>query len=450
MGDKSMKMEKSMGKNLTRRRFLGNAVGTAATAIGMPYIVPSTAFGRAGSVAPGNRIAMGFIGLGKQGTGLMGAFIDHKDVQVVAVCDVRESQRNKAKGIVDEHYGNTDCATYNDFREVCARKDIDAVCVATPDHWHVLVSLEAARAGKDMYTEKALGLSLAWDKALQKACHRYGTVFQWGTQQRSGRNFRYGCELVRNGRIGKLHTILVGVHHDFAVPNQPTQPVPEGFDYDMWLGPAPWVPYTYQRCRPWTKDENWSIWYHISDYCLGGIGGYWGVHHVDIAQWGNGTDETGPVEIEGTAVFPDDGLTDCATSWKVYHRYANGVTMIYMDNKQHKQGVTFQGTEGWIRVTRSGIWAEPESLLTSVIGHNEIHLTESKDHQRNFLDAVKTRNQTVSPIDVAVRTDTICHLTDICTRLGRKLRWDPEKEDFINDPEASRMLTRPMRSPWHL
>lgn len=435
-------------KEISRRHFLKTAA--VAGAMSFPFVAPASVLGKAGTVSPSERIVMGCIGLGTQGTGLMRAFLGQKDVQIAAVCDVYESQRQKAKDIVDRHYENNHCSTYNDFREVCRRPDIDAVCVATPDHWHVLVSLEAARNGKDMYTEKALGLSVAWDTALRTACRRYGRVFQWGTQQRSERNFRFGCELVRNGRIGKLHTILIGVPHDFSYPNQPPQPIPEGFDYDMWLGPAPQAPYTYQRCRPWTKEESYAIWYHISDYCLGGIGGYWGVHHVDIAQWGHGTDDTGPVEIEGTGVFPADGLADCATSWKVSHKYADGVTMIYMDNKQHKQGVTFQGSEGWVHVSRSGIWAEPESRLTSVIGQDEIHLVESKGHQRNFLDAVKTRGETICPVDVAVRTDTICHLTDICTRLGRRLRWDPVKEDFVNDLQASRMLKRPMRSPWQL
>jgi predicted dehydrogenase len=439
----------SQDRRSSRRQFLKNTA-LAAGAVAFPHVAPSLALGATARDAPSERIVMASIGLGIQGTGLMRAFLGQKDAQVVAVCDVSEDQRQKAKNIVDEHYGNKDCAMYNDFREVCRRPDIDAVCIATPDHWHVLVSLEAARNHKDMYTEKALGLSVAWDKALREACHEYGTVFQWGTQQRSDKQFRFGCELARNGRLGKLHTIQVGVPYDFAVPCQPTQPVPAGLDYDMWLGPAPWAPYTYQRCRPWTKEESYSNWYHISDYCLGGIGGYWGVHHVDIGQWGHGTDNTGPVEIEGTAVFPKDGLADCATSWKVTHKYADGITMVYMDEAQYKHGVTFQGTEGWVHITRQGIWAEPQSLLTSVIGPDEIHLIESKGHQRNFLDAVKTRGQTICPIDVAVRTDTICHLTDICTRLGRKLQWDPQKEDFVNDPEASRMLRRPMRSPWHL
>jgi predicted dehydrogenase len=439
----------SQDRKSSRRQFL-QSTALAAGAVAFPHVIPSTALGAADRDAASERIVMASIGLGTRGTELTRAFLTHNDVQVIAVCDVLESQRQKAKNIVDEHYGNKDCVTYNDFREVCGRRDIDAVCIATPDHWHVLVSLEAARHGKDMYTEKALGLSVAWDQALREACHKYGTVFQWGTQQRSDRQFRFGCELARNGRLGKLHTILVGVPYDFAVPNQPAQPVPPGLDYDMWLGPAPWAPYTYQRCRPWTKEESYSNWYHISDYCLGGIGGYWGVHHVDIGQWGHGTDGTGPVEIEGTAVFPKDGLADCATSWKVTHKYADGITMVYMDEAQYKHGVTFQGTEGWVHITRQGIWAEPQSLLTSTIGPDEVHLTESKGHQRDFLDAVKTRGPTICPIDVAVRTDTICHLTDICTRLGRKLRWDPQKEDFVNDPEASRRLRRPMRSPWHL
>jgi predicted dehydrogenase len=439
-------------KVTTRRRFLGNTAAAVAAGAAMPGAMARAGARTvgAGRAAPGDRVVMGFIGLGIQGTGLLRAFLRHRDVQVAAVCDVYDFQRGKAKGIVDRHYGNRDCTTHNDFREVCARVDIDALCVATPDHWHVPVSLEAARNGKDTYTEKALGMSLAWDKALRTACRARGTVFQWGTQQRSGRNFRYACELVRNGRIGELRTIKVGVPHDFPFPHQPTQPVPAGFDYDMWLGPAPWAPYSYQRCRPWTKAESYSIWYHISDYCLGGIGGYWGVHHVDIAQWGHGTDATGPVEIEGRAEFPRDGLADCAVSWRVTLRYADGVSLVYMDRKQHRQGVTFEGTEGWVHVNRSGIWAEPATLLTSVIGADEIRLPVSTNHQRNFLDAVKTRRATVCPIDVAVRTDTVCHLTDICTRLGRKLRWDPVKEDFVGDPEASRLLSRPMRSPWHL
>jgi len=430
----------------SRRRFLATALGAVAGA----QIIPASALGRGGEPAPSDRITVGCIGLGNRGPTLMRAFLGQSGARVVAVCDVNGNQREKAKQIVDRHYGDDACAAYNDFRELCGRADVDALSIASPDHWHVLHSLEAVRNGKDIYTEKALGLSLAQDKALRAACHQRGTVFQWGTQQRSSENFRFGCELVRNGRIGKLEKIVVGVPHDFEFPNQPTQPVPEYLDYDLWLGPAPWAPYTYHRCRPWSKEESYSIWYHISDYCLGGIGGYWGIHHLDIAQWGHGTDDTGPVDVEGTATFPEDGLADCAVRWNVRFTYADGVTMIYTDNEQNKQGVVFQGTEGWVYVRRGQIDAEPKSLLESQIGPDEIHLPKSPGHQRQFLDCIKTRKATVSNVDVAVRSDTISHLTDICTRLKRKVRWDPEKEEVVDDAEAGRMLSRAMRAPWRV
>lgn len=438
-----------MKRVVSRRRFLKQG-GAALGAIGLPSMIPSSALGKAGSVAPSNRIVVGCIGMGIRGTQLLSGLLQHKDVRVAAVCDVYQAQRQKAKSLVDRHYGDEGCAAYNDFRVLCGRNDVDAVSIASPDNWHVLHSLEAARQGKDLYTEKALGLSLAEDKALRGVCQRHGTVFQWGTQQRSEGNFRFGCELVRNGRIGKLRTILVGVPHDFAFPNQPVQPVPKGLDYEMWLGPAPWAPYTYHRCRPWTKQESWAMWYHISDYCLGGIGGYWGIHHVDIAQWGHGTEYTGPTEVEGTARFPEEGLADCAVSWNVRLKYADGVTMVYNDNQQQKQGVVFQGTEGWVYVRRGGIDARPKSLLTSKIGPNEIHLIESPGHQRNFLDCVKTREKTVADLESAVRSDTVSHLVNICTRLKRKIRWDPDREEITDDPQAGRMLSRSMRQPWRL
>lgn len=253
-----------------------------------------------------------------------------------------------------------------------------------------------------------------------------------------------------NGRVGPLHTIVVGVPHDFAFPQQPVQPVPRELDYEMWLGPAPWAPYTYRRCRPWTEQESYSIWYHISDYCLGGIGGYWGIHHLDIAQWGHGTDDTGPTLVEGTATFPEGGLADCAIRWNVQLTYADGVKVIYTDEQQNRQGVMFQGSEGWVFVNRETIEAQPPALLTSRIGPDEIHLRESPGHQRDFLDCVKSRQQTISPIEVAVRSDTLSQLTDICTRLGRTIHWDPDKEEIGGDAEASRMLSRALREPWRL
>lgn len=445
--------------NIGRRQFLKRSVVTAAAVVWFPYLVSSSALGKAGAVAASNRITLGCIGMGRQGTLNMLEFLHHNDAAVVAVCDVYKSQRQKAKNIVDQHYGDNGCAVYGDFRELIARKDIDACLIATNDHWHVLVALEAVRNGKDIFLEKAMGLSVTEDKVLRDAVNYYGTVFQFGTQQRSSSNFRFCCELVRNGRIGKLCTILVGSPASIAFPNQAPEPVPKDLDYEMWLGPAPSAPYSYQRCRPWTPKGRYSIWYHISDYCQGFVAG-WGIHHVDIAQWGNGSEHTGPVEIEGSGVFPDDGIADCAIKWKINLTYANGVKMIYMDTETakarawqfpaHGRGALFMGTEGWVFVCRGYINAHPESLLRSVIGPDEIHLIESNDHHRNFLDAIKSRRGTICPIEGAVRSDTICHLSNIAMRLERKLHWDPEKEEFVKDDEANRMLTRAMRSPWHL
>lgn len=438
-----------MNDRLNRRRFLKKAAVSVGAA-GIPCVIPSSALGKAGSVAPSNRIVMGCIGMGIRGTSNMKQFLRNEDVRVAAVCDVFGSQRKKAKNFVDEYYGSKNCAACNDFRELIARDDIDAISMATPDHWHVLIGLASARAGKDMYFEKPVAVSLEQAQALRAAIHRHKTVFQLGTQQRSSRNFRFACELVRNERIGKLRTTMVGAPASWAIPSQPTQPVPKDLDYEMWLGPAPLAPYTYQRCRPYNDKESYSTWYHISDYCLGFIAN-WGIHHLDIAQWGNGTDHTTPIDIEGTGVFPKEGIADCCMKWELEFNYKNGVKMIYTDNNgKCKQGVRFEGTEGWVHVNRQGVDAHPKSLLESEIGPNEIHLTESKNHHRNFLDAVKTRKETICPIEVAVHSDTICQLANVATRLGRKLRWDPEQERFLDDDEANDMLCRPMRAPWSL
>ncbi|MBN2315996.1 MAG: Gfo/Idh/MocA family oxidoreductase, partial [Sedimentisphaerales bacterium] len=425
----------------------------------------SSALGKAGTVAPSNRIVMASIGLGIQGTGNMRAFLGQKDVHVTAVCDVSEKQRQKAKTQVDAHYGNEGCLCFGDFREVCARPDIDAVVLAAPDHWHVLIGLEAARNGKHMYYEKPIGWSFRAAQVLRETVKRYGVVFQFGTQQRSGRDFRFACELVRNGCIGKLETILVGVPGGVQAPDLPTEPVPDDLDYDMWLGPALWAPYSYERCRPYTRrpDKSWTLnystWYHIPDYCIGFIGN-WGIHHVDIAQWGHGAEDTGPVEIEGRGVFPQGSVPGCALTWKVENRFSDGVTMVHMDNQtsaEHpdqvpgfSQGILFRGDEGWVFVNRSKLDAHPKSLLKSQMESHEVRLHESSSHHRDFLDAVRTGTTTACPIDVAVRSNTICQLDDIAIRLGRTLRWDPQKEECINDPQAARMLARPMRSPWRL
>ncbi len=433
----------------SRRRFLvGSTI--AAGAACTPAIIPSSVLGKGRAIAPSDKIVMGSIGLGIRGTKNMRQFMRYDNVHIVAVCDVFNSQRQKAKQTVDDYYVNNDCAMYGDFRELITREDIDAVGVAAPDHWHVLIGLAASHAGKDMYYEKPVGLSMEQGQALRKTIHENKNVFQFGTQQRSSRNFRFACELVRNQRIGELKKIFVGAPASWPIPQDPVIPVPDDLDYDMWLGPAPVAPYSYQRCRPYTKEESYSTWYHIYDYCLGFIAN-WGIHHLDIAQWGNGTDDTTPVDVEGTGEFPKEGIANCCIKWELEFHYANGVTMFYTDNQgRAKQGVRFEGTKGWVHVNRQGISAEPESLLNAKLGSSDIHLMESGDHYLNFLNAVKNRSETICPVETAVHSDTLCQLSNIATRLGRKLRWNPEREQFVDDEEANGMLSRPMREPWNL
>jgi len=433
-------------KDVRRRSFLKKAAGAAVGAVSLPYIVSSSALGKAGSVAASERVVMGFIGVGGRGGGLLSIFMHLPDAQVVAVCDVKRPNRDKALQAVDEHYGNKVCTAYNDFRSLCGRSDIDAVVVASTDHWHVLHALAAVRAGKDVYCEKPLGMSVEQGQVLRQDVNRYGRVFQFGTQERSSRNSRFACEMVRSGRVGRLVKITVASRYSQACENYPPMPVPDWLDYDLWLGPAPWAPYTANRV-------NNSHWFHISDYALGFIAGC-GIHTIDIATWGNGTDLTGPVEVEGTGEIPSDGLCNCATGWDVNLKFANGVTMNFTDGEKNPLGVRFEGTDGWVFVKEEHLGgkpdASPKALLEKPIGPDEVHLPVSNHHQQNFLDCVKTRAQTVAPVEVAVRSDTLCQLSDIAMRLGCKLRWDPEKETFVNDAQANRMLTRPMRSPWHL
>jgi predicted dehydrogenase len=417
-------------RRISRRGFLAG-LGAAAFA---PYFVPASAFGA------NDRIAVGTVGVGPQGRSVLECFLASKAARVVAVCDVNALRREDARKRVDAFYGTQGCAAYGDFRELVARGDIDVVHCATPDHWHVLVALEAARAGKDLYVEKPLGLSLAQDQVLRDEIRRHGSIFQFGTQHRSERNFRFACELVRNGRIGKLHTMRVALDASKTAPNFPPMPVPEWLDYEMWLGPAPWAPFTANRIIN-------RYWWHISDYTLGFVAGQ-NIHFADIAQWGNGTECTGPIEVEGWGRFPKDGLCDCAIAYNVRHTFANGVTMHLTDDVENPQGIRFEGTEGWVFVNLGVIDANPKSILQTVFDPGEPRLYESKNHVENLLECVRTRKPTVCPIDQAVRSDTICHLSDIAMRLGRKLHWDPHGEQFVDDAPANRMLTRAMRAPW--
>ncbi|UCD49755.1 MAG: Gfo/Idh/MocA family oxidoreductase [Phycisphaerales bacterium] len=420
----------------TRRRVLRGMAGTWA----LPYSVPAFSFG---SDAPSNWVTLACIGVGGRGTQNLRSFLGHRSCRVLAVCDVNRKRAEEARRIVNEHYDNTDCTAHSDYRDLLARDDIDAVSIASPDQWHVLQSAEAARAGKDVFLEKPLGLSVKENVALREAVHRYERVFQFGTQQRSDRNFRFACELVLNGYLGELKMITVGVPASRAVHAIPPSDPPAWLDWDRWVGPARWMPYRYGIVG------NCGEWGHISNFSLGWIT-TWGIHHVDIAQWGNGADNSGPVEVEGRGVFPENGLYDCATAWDMTLTYGNGVVMRFVDKQKQPQGVRFEGPEGWVFVKRGAIDAEPKSLLREQIKPEQRHVTVSNDHWGSFLDCVKTRQTPVSSIDAAVRTDTVCHISDIAMRLGRKLHWDPQREEFVNDAQANRMLSRAWRSPWHL
>jgi len=387
------------------------------------------------------------------GLGDMREVLGFKQAQIIAVCDVDSKRAESARKRVETHYGGDrpdgtykGCSAYKDFRELVARDDIDAVMIATPDHWHALPAISAAKAGKDIFLQKPLTLTIAEGRLLSDTVRRYGRVFQVGSQQRSDSRFRQACELVRNGRIGELKTVKVGFGTDPGTAPQPTMPVPDALDYDFWLGPAPWAPYTEKRVHP-ASGYGRPGWLRIQDYGAGMITG-WGSHHNDIAQWGMGTEYTRPVEIEGQTEYPKDGLWDVHGRFRIEYTYANGVKVICADTKKNKQGVLFEGTEGWVYVKRGQIDAEPKSLLTSTIGPDEIHLYKSNNHKANLFDCIKSRAETAAPVEVGHRSCSVCLLGDIAMRLGRKLKWDPQKERFTNNDQANQMLWRPMRSPW--
>jgi predicted dehydrogenase len=438
-----------MSQKLDRRGFIKTTLNSTA-AIALPCFIPAKVL--AASTAPSEKINMGFIGVGGMGGGHLRSFLGYDDVHVAAVCDLFADRRRRAAERVNRKYGNADCKMYNDFREILARPDIDAVCIATPDHWHALIGIEAAKQQKDMYYEKPLAMSIAECKALRQAVHHHGVVFQEGTQQRSDAWFRHTVELAQNGYLGDFNTVMIGSAVLRPIENQPTRPVPEGLDYDMWLGPAPYAPYTPIRCT-----RNWTL---ISDYSLGCLGGAWGIHHVDIAQWAIDADDTGPLKSEGWGIFPTEGLYDTAMHWKVEHKYGNGKKIIHMDMETAEEtmpqfdlfwmGILFLGTDGWIYTARGFFESEPKGLNRVKLGKNDKRLRPSNDHRRNFLDCVRSRDLPISPIDSAVRADTVTHIEHAAMVLGRRLYWDPVNEHYINDDTANQMMSRPMRSPWHL
>jgi len=390
---------------------------------------------------------MGVIGVGGRGTDNMRGFLRHEAVRVVAVCDVQESRRQRAKAIVDKHYGDKGCATCNDFREVLARKDIDTVVIAPQDHWHALIAVAAARAGKDMYCEKPLGVAVAEGQAIRDAVRKYRRVFQTGTQQRSDRKFRFACELARNGYLGTLHTVKVaapGPEYKRTYRNPPEQePIPPGLDYDMYLGPAPMKPYNGGRLA-------WPDWYLIWDYCAGFIVN-WGVHHLDIANWGCPALTSEPCELQARGRYRNDGLTDNINDWQAEFRYASGLRMTYTDSgNPNKQGCRFQGDKGWVHVNRAGISAEPSSLLQVKMKPNETHLYQSANHQTDFLNCVRSRRDPVAPVEAGHKASYLGLIAEIAVRTKRTLTWDPAKEEFPGDDEANALQQRAYRRPWRL
>jgi predicted dehydrogenase len=436
----------------SRRRFLSQAAA-------LPAILPAAVRGRP---APSERITMAILGTGNQGTNDMKMFLSDDRVQVVAVCDVNRQSagywnggvagRDPAKAIVEKKYAEQTktgeykgCAAVEDFREIIARKDIDVVATALPDHWHAITAIEALRAGKDVYCQKPLSLTVAEGRAMSDAVKQHKRIFQTGSQQRSDARFRHAAELVRNGRLGKLHTIRCGQPPgwpDFGktADRKKPEPVPEGFNYDLWLGPAPAAPYCPARCH---VNFRW-----IFDYSGGQVTD-WGGHHPDIAMWAMGTEKTGPLQIKNAkGTRPADELYNTFTEYYFEALFANGTTLVV--SHQYENGVKFEGERGWIFVSRGRIAAEPKAILDEKIGDNETRLYRSMNHYRNFIDCVISRQEPAAPCEAAHRSITVCHLGNIAMLLGRDLKWDPEREQVVDDPKANEMLRRPYRAPWKL
>lgn len=444
-------MKAIASSHLSRRCFLRSST---AAAVLLPALVPSSVLG---ADAPSKRIQVGCVGVGPQGRGVMSNFLPYADCRVVALCDV--SKRNLDEGVkmVNGAYKDEAVKTIHDHRELIGRPDIDALLIATPDHWHVPVALAAARAGKDMYLEKPMGLSVEEDQMLRKVCQEKKVIFQFGTQQRSSQQFRLACELVRNGRIGKLEHI--NVWSSASKPGGATAPMPPpaDLDYELWLGPAPQTPYTLGKA--YDEGGAWKTWWYNYDYALGFVAG-WGVHPLDIAYWGHPDMMKGVIEVSGPGEFPREGACNTSVGWDVRFKFADGVTLQNRgtangaapspinDLSAWKQkythivdhGTAFEGADGWVMVDRTQIRTYPENLIEAKFGEKDTLLTKSSNHVRNFLDSIKSRQPAICPIEDSVQADILCHLSDIATRLNRKLKWDPKKEEFVGDADANRRL----------
>jgi predicted dehydrogenase len=452
----------------SRRRFLktaGQGLAASAVAAGFPAIVPASVFGAG---APGNRINIGAIGNGRisRGHDLPGLW-KHETARIMAVCDVDSRRMEEAKTLVNGHYAATTgkpydgVAGYTDYHDLLANPDIDAVVISTPDHWHAIIAIDAVRAGKDVYLQKPASLTIAEGRALSDAVHHSGRIFQIGSQQRSSPQFRYAAELVRNGRIGRLQTVEVGLPGDPSGDEEPLMPVPKQLNYDVWLGSTPVVGYTEKRVHPQIGYDR-PGWLRCEQFGAGMITG-WGAHHIDSAHWGMGTEFTGPLEISGSAEFPTHGLWNVHGSFRTEAVYADGVKMIV--SGAFPNGIRFVGSEGWVFVSRGNetvtasdpvarlkdpkaLAASDPKIITSVIGPDEVHLYKSRDHHGNWLECVRSRQQPIAPVEVAHRACSACLLHHIAMKTRRKLFWDPVRERFKNDDDANAMLSRPQRWPY--
>jgi predicted dehydrogenase len=430
---------------ITRRHFL-----QTATAVGLPVLLPGLGLGQEKKVAANERLTLGFIGVGTMNRGHLGYFLGQKDVQVVAVCDVDTSRREAAKKTVEDRYAELrksgqykGCGAYNDFRELLGRKDIEAVVIATPDHWHCIPAVEACQAGKDVYCEKPLSLTIREAQLMIQAARKHDRVFQTGSQQRSENGFRLACELVRSGRIGKVKTVFVNVGGPSRPCDLPEEKMEEGLDWDRWLGPAPKRPYN-SVLSPRGVHQHFPNWRNYREYS-GGMMTDWGAHHFDIAQWGLDMDGSGPVEI----IPPENARAEKG----VRYVYANGVEVIHGDEYEPGKkvnGVAFIGTEGKIFVNRGYLASDPAEIIKVPIGEKDVHLFKSPGHQRDWLDCVRSRKRPLCDVEVGARSVTVCHLGNLAYWNHRKLRWAPDRWQFVNDTEADKWLDRERRDPWQL
>lgn len=447
-------MKQSLHLGRSRRGFLKASLGAGAV-IGFPMIVPSSALGLDGAVAPSNRIGIGMIGTGRQAYNAnLPFFLSSPQCQVVAACDVDTGRAKLTAEKVNGTYGEQSsvkqagCFVTGDFREVLARKDVDAVMISTPDHWHAYMAIEAAKAGKDIALEKPITLSIEQGRKIADAVKKHNRIFRTDSEVRFSKWFHQACELVRNGRLGKIQRVLAGTPNESPVlKDRPAgSPVPAGLDYAMWQGPAPERPYCEARVHP-GQITGRPGWMQIQDYCQGMISN-WGTHILDIVQWGLDTERTGPVTIEAKGTYPQDNVYNVLQGFEAKYTYGNGVQLEYA--MAGRPFVRFEGTDGWVEVTWfKSIKAEPKSLLQVKFGDGDVRLPFISEKE-DFVNCIKSRKPTVADAEVGHRTTTICQLGVIAIDTGRKLRWDPAAEKIIGDDAANAMLSRPMREPWRI